>query len=117
MGAVRARMHYENILAQRSLRENVMRVTNCDHGNLHRLLTASQKQMKAIETIRNSGHFPELSPDLQTIIRLRRQNPEMTLEQLGELMNPKLGKSGVYHRFKKVIEIAESIENQQYSKH
>ena len=113
MGAVRARMRYENILAQRSLRENVMRVTNCDHGNLRRLLTASQKQMRAIETIRNSGHFPDLPADLQAIIRLRRQNPEMTLEQLGDLMTPKLGKSGVYHRFRKVIEIAESIEAQQ----
>ena len=116
MGAVRARMRYENILAQRSLRESVMRVTNCDHGNLHRLLNASQKQLKAIETIRNSGHFTELPPDLQSIMRLRRQNPEMTLEQIGEMLNPKLGKSGGYHRFRKVIEIAESIQNQQFNK-
>ena len=103
MGAVRAMMHYENVLAQRSLRESVTRTTNCDNNNMVRQLSAAQKQMRIIREISLRHSLTVLPPQLQTIARLRLENPDASLEQLGEMLEPPLGKSGVNHRMRKIL--------------
>lgn len=107
MGAVRAMMRYENILAQRNLRENVMRATNCDHNNMIRQLDAAQRQVAAIQALKTSQKWAALPSSLREIAELRLQNPDITLEQLGELLMPPLGKSGVNHRMRKLMAMAE----------
>jgi len=109
MGAVRAMMHYENVLAQRSLRESVTRTTNCDNNNMVRQLTAAQKQMRVIREISLKHSLTVLPPQLQTIARLRLENPDASLEQLGEFLDPPLGKSGVNHRMRKIMEEAKKL--------
>ena len=109
MGAVRAMMHYENILAQRSLHESVTRATNCDHNNMVRQLTAAQKQMQVIREISLNHSLTILPAQLQTVARLRLENPDASLEQLGEMLDPPLGKSGVNHRMRKIMDIAKSL--------
>ena len=106
MGAVRAMMRYENILISRSLRENVLRATNCDHNNMVRHLSAAREQIRAIESLQADGRFEFLSPSLKEIARLRLEHPEFTLEQIGELLEPPLGKSGVNHRFRRIMELS-----------
>ena len=107
MGATRAMMHYENVLAQRSLREHVLRSTNCDHNNMVRQLSAAQKQTEAIHLLEERNLLQTLSPSLQQLAALRVQNPHLSLEQIGELLSPPLGKSGVNHRFRKIMEAAQ----------
>ncbi|MBQ9300348.1 MAG: DNA-binding protein WhiA [Clostridia bacterium] len=102
MGATRAMMRYENILAQRSLRENVMRATNCDHNNTVRQLNAAQKQIETIMLIKNSSHFSQLPEELRQVAELRIQHPESSMEEIGTMLSPPLGKSGVNHRFRKI---------------
>lgn len=112
MGAVRAMMKYENLLAQRSLHETVMRATNCDHNNMKRQVDAAQQQVQAIELIQARQAFDTLTPALQEIAALRLQNPDVSLEQLGEMLTPPLGKSGVNHRLKRIIEFANTLDPQ-----
>lgn len=109
MGAVRAMMHYENVLAQRSLRESVTRTTNCDNNNMVRQLSAAQKQMRIIREISLRHSLTVLPPQLQTIARLRLENPDASLEQLGEMLEPPLGKSGVNHRMRKILDEAKRL--------
>ena len=112
MGAARAMMHYENVLVQRNLRESVTRTTNCDHNNMVRQLTAAQKQTAVIREI-SLKHSLNILPDsLQTVARLRLANPDASLEQLGEMLTPPVGKSGVNHRMRKIMEIAASLSIQ-----
>lgn len=108
MGATRAMMHYENILAQRSLHENVLRATNCDHNNMLRQLSAAQKQISALQYLQEQGLFSALSPALRDMAQLRLSNPDASLEQLGEMLDPPLGKSGVNHRLRKIMQFAQS---------
>ena len=112
MGATRAMMRYENILAQRSLRENVMRATNCDHNNIVRQLNAAQQQIDDIMFLKNSGQFFLLPAQLQQIADLRMQHPESSLEEIGAMLSPPLGKSGVNHRFRKLRQYSQAIEKE-----
>lgn len=113
MGAVRAMMRLENILAQRSLRAGVLRATNCDHNNMARQLTAARRQVNAITRISLERGLPSLPEPLAQLARLRLANPDATLEQLGEMLTPPLGKSGVNHRLRKIMEIAEAMQAPQ----
>lgn len=108
MGATRAMMHYENILAQRSLHENVLRATNCDHSNMLRQLSAAQKQISALQYLQEHDLLSALSPALRGMAQLRLNNPDASLEQLGEMLDPPLGKSGVNHRLRKIMQFAQS---------
>ena len=48
---------------------------------------------------------------LRPTAELRMANPEMSLEEIGALCDPAVGKSGVYHRLKKIIQLAETERN------
>lgn len=109
MGATRAMMRYENILAQRSLHESVMRATNCDHNNTVRQLSAAQKQIGAIELIKEKGAFDRLPDELKQIAELRLANPELPLEGIGALLSPPIGKSGVNHRFRRIMQLFQQL--------
>lgn len=106
MGATRAMMHYENALAQRSLRESVRRATNCDHNNMARQLSAAQKQIDAIQLLEERGQLETLPENLRQLADLRLIHPELTLEDLGAMLTPPIGKSGVNHRFREILRLA-----------
>lgn len=103
MGATRAMMRYENALAQRSVRENVLRATVCDHNNMVRQLGAAQKQIDAIHRLEALDALKTLPDSLQELAQLRLMHPELTLEELGAMLHPPIGKSGVNHRFREIV--------------
>lgn len=103
MGATRAMMRYENALARRSLRESVVRATSCDHNNMVRQLNAAQKQIDAIRRLEEKGLLDSLPENLRALARLRLAHPELTLEELGAMLSPPIGKSGVNHRFRDLL--------------
>lgn len=118
MGATRSMMHYENALAHRSVRENVLRATNCDHNNTVRQLNAAEQQITEIRALQSSGLFDSLPDDLRTLSEARLQHPELSLEELGALMSPPISKSGVNHRFRKLKQLAQQqMENQGEKPH
>ena len=53
-----------------------------------------------------------LSPDLQQMALLRMDNPELSLKELGELLDPPIGRSGVNHRLKRLQVLADSLRTQ-----
>ncbi len=46
---------------------------------------------------------------MQEIALLRLAHPEAPLPDIGEMMDPPIGKSGLSKRFKKIEEIADSL--------
>ena len=56
------------------------------------------------------GCLPE---NLQEIARIRLEYEDMTLKELGEMLEPPIGKSGVNHRLRKIEEIANDLRNKQ----
>ena len=68
-------------------------------------------RVDAIEKIINKVGLENLPADLQTVALLRLANTEESLEELLKLSRLPLTKSGLNHRFKKLLKIAESLED------
>ena len=85
---------------------NAVRMTNCDNANTDRTLDAAQRQLAAIKKIEAVRGIDWLPEKLRLAARLRLENPEASLLQLAEMMDPPMKKSGINNRFKKIEEIA-----------
>lgn len=109
IGANNGVMKFEDIRTTREVRNNVNRKVNCETANLNKTIDASVNQVNDIKLIQKLNKFEELSEDLQAIASLRLEYPDLSLKELGEQLEPPLGKSGVNHRMKKIHEIAEEL--------
>ena len=112
MGAGSSVLEMENIRINKQLRAAATRASNCDEHNSEKMLDAGQKQAEAIRKISLSTGLFTLPPALREVARLRVENPDLSLKELGEMMDPPVGKSGVNHRLRRLMEIAEQIEQE-----
>lgn len=108
VGAYAAQMEILNVKIEREMRNDWNRVANSENANFDKVVTASVRQIRAIEKIENTIGIDSLPEELQTIAILRKKNKDLSLVALGEKLVPKLTKSGVNHRMKKILDIAEN---------
>ncbi len=106
MGADTLRLEFENVRAKKELVNETVRLTNCDNANTDRILDASQHQLENIRKIQEKLGLDSLPPKLREVADMRLEYPEVSLKELGEMMDPPLKKSGINNRFKKIEEIA-----------
>ena len=106
MGAQMSVMELIGEKILKDVRNNVNRKVNCDNANIRNTCVAAAAQTKAIEKLKESGKFEELSAEMKELAQLRIENPEMTLSELGLNLSKPLSRSGVNHRLKKLIEMA-----------
>lgn len=109
MEAPQALMEFENIRILKEMRGSVNRQVNCETANIHKTVSAAVKQIEDITFIRDTLGFDSLPENLAQIARLRLEKPEATLRELGEALEPPVGKSGVNHRLRKLGELAEDL--------
>lgn len=109
MGAVKAQMELYNVMILKGISNNINRQINCETANSNKTAEASAKQTKDIEFIRDTIGLESLKDSLREIAYLRLENPEMNLKDLGEQLEPPVGKSGVNHRLRRISEIAEEL--------
>lgn len=107
LGAYDSLMEYHNIKILKDVRNSINRKMNCDTANMTKTIDAAFKQAQAIEKLERLGVLDKLSEQLQEIARLRLEYKELGLKELGAMMNPPLGKSGVNHRLRKLVEEAD----------
>ena len=105
MGAGQSVLDMETIRVGKQVKAAATRAANCDEHNGDKMMEAAQRQADAIRRISLKQGLFTLPPGLQEIARLRLENPEMSLKELGELMDPPVGKSGVNHRMRRLMEI------------
>ena len=110
MGAFGVQMEILNIKIEKELRNDVNRTVNGETANMDKVITAAIAQIRAIEKIEKTIGLDSLSDELCEIALLRKDNKDLSLEQLGKRLYPQLSKSGVNHRLKKIISIAENID-------
>ena len=108
-----ALMNYENTRIRREIKGKINRQVNCDTANISKTVSAAIEQINDIKLISETKGLESLSVELQQTAKLRLENPEMPLKELGELMNPPVGKSGVNHRLKKLRSIANHIRTHE----
>ncbi len=109
MEAYVALMDIENVRILKGMRNNVNRIVNCETANLNKTITASVKQAEDIKLIDKLMGLDKLQPALKEIALIRMEFPEASLKELGEMLDPPVGKSGVNHRLRKIGEIADEL--------
>ncbi|MDF2891843.1 MAG: whiA [Clostridia bacterium] len=87
-----------------------IRIVNCETANLSKIVNASMRQINNIELVKHRIGFDNIQEGLAEIAELRLKYPDASLKELGEMMSPPIGKSGVNHRLRKLDEIAEQIK-------
>ena len=115
VGAYRAQMELINIKIEKEIRNDFNRSVNSETANLEKTIAASVKQIQAIEKIDEKIGIEELPEELSILARLRLKHRSISLNELGMMLNPPLGKSGVNHRFNKIMSIADKLETKEKS--
>lgn len=105
-GAHEALLELESLRVNKSVRNSVNRVVNCDNANTIRIAYTGARQQEILEYLSEQVGLGSLPKDLQTAAQTRMDYPDLSLKELGEMMTPPLGKSGMNHRLKKLEKIA-----------
>lgn len=104
LGANKAVIEITELMVEKEVMNNVNRQKNCDLANVNKQLLAAEKQIKAIEILEKNGRFDALGKDLKETAIVRKENPEVTLLELADMLG--VTKSCVNHRLRKIVQIA-----------
>lgn len=110
MGAQSALMSFETVRVVKNVRNQINRQVNCETANLQKTVNAAVRQLESIRIIERHQPLRDLPPKLLEVAQLRLDNPDSSLQELMELMDGKISKSGIGHRFRKLEKIALSYE-------
>lgn len=106
-------MELENVRILKEMRNTVNRKVNCETANINKTVSAAVRQMEDITYLRDTIGFEKLPDGLQEAAQARLSHPDASLKELGEILSPPVGKSGVNHRLRKLGELAEKVKQEQ----
>jgi DNA-binding protein WhiA len=106
MGAHTQLLKFENVRIIKELRNKANRIINCDSANVDKAIRAAEGQLSDIAKIQKSIGLESLPENLYEVAVLRLENPDVSMSELGELLNPPVAKSGINYRFARIKEIA-----------
>ena len=107
MGAHNALFTVENTRILHEVKNNVNRAVNCETANVNRTVDASLKQIACIEHLANIGKLAKLSARLRQAADARLNNPQASLAELSQMVSPPTSKSGINHRLRRLVTLAE----------
>jgi DNA-binding protein WhiA len=110
MGANRKVLEFIDIQVTKTIRNKENRKNNLEIGNIGKQVDASIVQCNAIEYLSNKGKLETLSHELYSVAMLRKENPAASLSELARLYGESITRSGLNHRLKKIIDIAENLK-------
>ena len=113
IGAHNSLLQLENIRIMKEMRNNVNRLVNCETANLSKTVNAAVRQVESIKLIQREIGLSRLPQNLREIAELRLNNPDVSLKELGEMLNPPIGKSGVNHRLRRIEKIAGELRKEE----
>ncbi|MBP3347517.1 MAG: DNA-binding protein WhiA [Clostridia bacterium] len=109
IGAATALFSYENIRIKKNIKNKVTRIVNCEMANQNKSIEAGLAQKRYIEYIVEKKGWGYLPKTLKSVAECRMEAPDVSLTELGQMLSPPLGKSGVNHRMNKIKEMAEEL--------
>jgi len=93
----------------KGMRGQVNRLVNCETANMDKTVQAAMKQVAQIRRIQEKIGLDKLPPKLRELARLRLEHPYATLPELGDLLTPRVTKSGVSYRMRRLSRVAEDL--------
>lgn len=113
IGANRLAFDLMNSKIVREVRGDANRQMNCDMANIKKTLKAAGKHIEMIEEMMEEGTIIRLPNDLRETARLRVENTQASMTDLGLLHNPPISKSGVKHRLDKIVDFYEELKTKE----
>ena len=111
MGASHAVLTLQGVRVKKDVSNRVNRQLNCDNSNINRVTETALRQVEDIRYIETELGLDKLPAPLREMAEARLNNQEASLANLGELLTPPLGKSGVNARLRKLSEIADRLRS------
>ncbi|HHU07094.1 MAG TPA: DNA-binding protein WhiA [Clostridiaceae bacterium] len=112
-GATDLLLELVDIRVKREVSAGVNRLMNCDEANSNRQVDTAARQLTAIRYIAAKIGLSVLPDNLRLAAEARLAAPELSIKELGEHMEPPIGKSGMNHRLRKLEEIAEDLRQEE----
>lgn len=103
-------LYMQDIIVERLVNNNLNRKSNCEVANIDKIAIASTKQIIAIKKIDKEMGLENLPDKLRELALLRLKNPTATLDFFVKKLGGEVSKSGINHRFRKIISIADNLE-------
>lgn len=100
-------MNLENLRILKDVKNSVNRRVNCETANIEKTVNAALRQISDIAYLRDHYGLSGLPEPLRQMAEVRLENPDAPLKDLGQLLDPPVGKSGVNHRLRKLSELAQ----------
>lgn len=110
IGATNAAIMVMQSKIYKDMRNKVNRIKNCETANIFKSVDAALEQRSAIELLEKKGLMSSLPPELINAAKLRMEYPEASLNELCRLCDESITRSGLNHRFRKIIEIAQELK-------
>ena len=115
--AFSAVMYFEDIRIYRDHKNMTNRLNNCEQANTDKIFMTASKQVKDIEKLYELGMVDLLDEKLKVVIEYRMKYRESSLQELADIISLETGgeitKSGLNHRFRKIKEILERVDNKK----
>lgn len=116
MNANQALFYYEDIRIYRDRKNMTNRLNNCEQANVDKIIETASKQVKQIQKIKKIGGLNLLDDKTKEVAIYRLKYPETSLLELSEIITLETGhyisKSGLYHRFQKIKNLAQKIKEE-----
>lgn len=109
MGASGSMFEMMNIKIFKDFRNKANRQANCETANINKMVNAVAVQITAIEKIWKLKGKNFLNESLESAAELRYENPDSSLAELAQLCSPPISRSGLNHRLKRIVEIANGL--------
>ncbi len=110
MGAQSSSVRLMEMKVDREMSNNGNRHANFRAANIDKAITAAAIQAEAVEVIERSMTLDSLPESLRETAQLRKKYPTMSLSQIGRMLSVPVSKSGLSHRMKKIILLAEELK-------
>lgn len=112
LGIIDAHRHlleYEDVRMIRDMKNQANRISNCDSGNIGRMISAVASQMRSIEKIDKKIGIENLPDKLRETAKIRKENPEASMAEMATLYDTPVSKSTVALRLKKIENISAEL--------
>ncbi len=111
IGAQSASLKLMGIKIEKDVKNQVNRRLNFEMSNINKTVNASNLQVEAITYIEKSKGLSSLPENLQSVAKVRLENPDASLRELIYLLDEPITRSGINHRLAKIVDIADKIRN------
>ncbi len=106
IGVQRALLNFQDIIVRKDILNTVNRLVNCETANLDKTVASASRQLFYIDILAGEIGLDKLPPSIKDVARARMDHPYASIQELAEILGGGITKSGVFHRLKKIEEIA-----------